>query len=191
MKVTLSSSPFLESVVPDPYALSMNSLLPFLLPALIVLLLVIRKSAKTASSKARPDFIRQAADSIHGPEVVVGSSSSEAAPDGVEYNYDVVGESFQRDHLMALVRSHNAFNVGEIYGIATLEPEPTNEFDPTAVKVVVEGVQVGYIPKFDSAAVTQMIEKSGKKDMQVPVRIGFDTESPQPLIGVRIALTVE
>ena len=92
---------------------------------------------------------------------------------------------------MALVRSHNAFDVGEIYGIATLEPEPTNEFDPTAVKVVVEGVQVGYIPKFDSAAVTQMIGKSGKKVMQVPVRIGFDTESPQPLIGVRIALTVE
>ena len=73
---------------------------------------------------------------------------------------------------------------------ATLEPEPTNKFDPTAVKVVVEGVQVGYIPKFDSAAVTQMIGKSGKKDMQVPVRIGFDTDSPQPLIGVRIALTL-
>jgi hypothetical protein len=168
-----------------------NSIFPFLLPALIILLLVIRKSAKTTSSKARPDFIAQAADSIHGPEVVVGSSSSESAPDGVDYNYDVVGESFQRDHLMALVRSHNAFSVGEIYGTALLEPEPTNEFDPTAVKVVVEGVQVGYIPKFDSAAVTQMIGKSGKKEMQVAVRIGFDTDSPQPLIGVRIALTVE
>ncbi|CAN2188170.1 hypothetical protein MCEMRE249_00443 [Candidatus Nanopelagicaceae bacterium] len=169
----------------------MNSILPFLIPALIILILVIRRAPKTTSSSARPDFIRQAADSIHGPEVVVASSSSESAPDGVDYNYDVVGESFQRDHLMALVRSHNAFSVGEIYGIATLEPEPTNEFDPTAVKVVVEGVQVGYIPKFDSAAVTQMIGKSGKKEMQVPVRIGFDTESPQPLIGVRIALTVE
>ena len=169
----------------------MNSLLLFLIPALIILLLVIRRAPKSsASSTARPDFIAQAADSIHGPEVVVASTSTEAAPDGVDYNYDVVGESFQRDHLMALVRSHNAFNVGEIYGIATLEPEPTNEFDPTAVIVVVEGVQVGYIPKFDSAAVTQMIEKSGKKEMRVPVRIGFDTDSPQPLIGVRIALTL-
>ena len=168
----------------------MNSLLPFLIPALIILLLVIRRAPKSSSSSnARPDFIAQAADSIHGPEVVA-SSSSESAPDGVDYNYDVVGESFQRDHLMALVRSHNAFSVGEIYGIATLEPEPTNEFDPTAVKVVVEGVQVGYIPKFDSAAVTLMIGKSGKQEMQVPVRIGFDTDSPQPLIGVRIALTL-
>ena len=169
----------------------MNSILPFLLPALIILLLVIRRSAKTTSSKARPDFIRQAADSIHGPEVVVDSSSNESAPDGVDYNYDVVGESFQRDHLMALVRSHNAFNVGEIYGIATLEPEPTNEFDSTAVKVVIEGVQVGYIAKFDSGAVTKMIEKSGKKSYEVPARIGFDADSPAPLIGVKIALTVE
>jgi NADPH-dependent curcumin reductase CurA len=170
----------------------MNSLLPFLIPALIILLLVIRRAPKSSSSStARPDFLSQAADSIHGPEVVADSSSSELAPDGVDYNYDVVGESFQRDHLMALVRSHNAFSVGEIFGTANLEPEPTNEFDPTAVKVVVEGVQVGYIPKFDSATVTQMIGKSAKKEMQVPVRIGFDTDSPQPLIGVRIALTVE
>jgi hypothetical protein len=169
----------------------MNSILPFFLPALIILLLVIRRSAKSPSVKARPDFIRQAADSIHGPEVVVGSSSSESAPDGVDYNYDVVGESFQRDHLMALVRSHNAFSIGEIHGIAILEPEPTNEFDPTAVKVLVEGIQVGYIPKFDSPAVTQMVKKSGKSVFEVPVRIGFDTDSPQPLIGVRLALTVE
>ena len=78
-----------------------------------------------------------------------------------------------------------------IYGTAILEPEPTNEFDPTAVKVLVEGIQVGYIPKFDSPAVTEMVKKSGKSVYEVPVRIGFDTDSPQPLIGVRIALTVE
>ena len=170
----------------------MNSLLPFLLPALIILLLVIRKSAKSSSSStARPDFIRQAAESLHGPEVVVASSSAESAPDGVEYNYDVVGESFQRDHLMALVRSHKAFETGEILTTAVLEPEPTNEFDSTAVKVVIEGVQVGYIAKFDSGAVTKMIEKSGKKSYEVPARIGFDADSPAPLIGVKIALTVK
>jgi hypothetical protein len=108
----------------------------------------------------------------------------------VEYNYGVVGESFQRDHLLALIRSHKAFDTGEIYTTATLEPEPTNEFDSTAVKVIVEGVQVGYIAKFDSAAVTKMIAQSGKKDMKVPARIGFDANSPSPLIGVTLALTV-
>ncbi|CAN2188191.1 hypothetical protein MCEMRE22_00472 [Candidatus Nanopelagicaceae bacterium] len=170
----------------------MNSLLPFLIPALIILILVIRRAPKSSSSSnVRPDFIRQAADSIHGPEVVVGSSSSESAPDGVDYNYEVVGESFQRDHLMALIRAHKAFEAGEILTTAVLEPEPTNPFDSTAVKVVIEGVQVGYIAKFDSAAVTKMIEKSGKKSFEVPAKIGFDANSPAPLIGVKIALTVE
>ena len=167
----------------------MNSLLPFLLPLAILLILVIRKAPKKKVSTDRPDFIRKASESIHGPQAVA-TSSSDSAPEDMDYNYDVVGESFQRDHLLALIRSHKAFDTGEIYTTATLEPEPTNEFDPTAVKVVVEGVQVGYIAKFDSAAVTQMIERSGKKDMKVPARIGFDADSPAPLIGVTLALTV-
>ena len=167
----------------------MNSLLPFLLPALIILILVIRRTPKSSpTSTERPDFIKQATESIHGPEVVERLQSS---GDNSDYNYDVVGESFQRDHLMALIRAHKAFETGEILATAVLEPEPTNEFDPTAVKVVVGGVQVGYIAKFDSAAVTKMIEKSGKKVYEVPAKIGFDANSPAPLIGVKIALTVE
>jgi hypothetical protein len=167
----------------------MKSLLPFLLPVIVILILIIRRAPKSApTSTDRPDFIKQASESIHGPEVL---SSSQTSNDNSEYNYDVVGESFQRDHLMALIRSHEAFNTGEIFATAVLEPEPTNPFDSTAVKVVVEGVQVGYIAKFDSAAVSKMIEKSGKKVYEVPAKIGFDVNSPAPLIGVKIALTVE
>ena len=171
----------------------MNSLVPFLLPALIILILVIRRAPKSGPSKLeRPDFIAKASESRFvtsdpGAFVVVNRSSN----DNFDYNYDVVGESFQRDHLMALIRSHKAFETGEILTTAVLEPEPTNPFDSTAVKVVIEGVQVGYIAKFDSGAVTKMIEKSGKKSYEVPARIGFDADSPAPLIGVKIALTVE
>jgi len=168
----------------------MNSILPFLLPIAVILILVIRRAPKSQpSQEARPDFIRKASESIHGPEVLVLSASNSEAPDGVDYNYDVVGESFRRDGLLALVRSHKAFDTGEIYSTAVLELEPTNPFDPNAVKVVVEGTQVGYIPKFDSPAVTVMVKKSGKSSYEVPVRIGVDTNSPEPLIGVR--LTVE
>ena len=167
----------------------MNSILPFLLPAFIILILIIRRAPKSAPTKTeRPDFIKQATDAVHGPEVV---ESLQSGGDNSDYNYDVVGESFQRDHLMALIRAHKAFETGEILATAVLEPEPTNEFDSTAVKVVVEGVQVGYIAKFDSDAVTKMIEKSGKRVYEVPAKIGFDANSPAPLIGVKIALTVE
>ena len=171
----------------------MKPLLPFFLPVLGILFLIIRRAPKSASSELeRPDFIAKASESrfvTSDPNaiVIVNKMSDESS----EYNYDVVGESFQRDHLMALIRSHEAFNTGEIFATAVLEPEPTNPFDSTAVKVVVEGVQVGYIAKFDSGAVTKMIERSGKKVYEVPAKIGFDTNSPAPLIGVKIALTVE
>jgi hypothetical protein len=38
--------------------------------------------------------------------------------------------------------------------------------------------------------VTEMVKKSGKSSYEVPVRIGWDTNLPSPLIGVRLALTV-
>ena len=169
----------------------MNSYILFLLPLAIFLLWIIGRAPKSQTPSERPDFIRKASESIHGPEVPVLNATSTNAPYGIDYNYDVVGESFQRDHLTALVRAHNAFEKGEIYSTAVLELEPTNPFDSNAVKVVVEGTQVGYIPKFDSPAVTEMIKNSGKSVYEAPVRIGWDTNSPSPLIGVRLQLTVE
>jgi hypothetical protein len=154
----------------------------------IMLKLMFQNSGSKSTFPARPHFIRKASESIHGPEAQVANATNPEAPDGVDYNYDVVGESFQRDHLTALIRAHNAFETGEIYSTAVLELEPTNPFDSNAVKVVVEGTQVGYIPKFHSPAVTEMVKKSGKSSYEVPVRIGWDTNSPSPLIGVRLAL---
>ncbi len=169
----------------------MNSYFLLFLPLAIFLLWIIGRAPRSQTSSERPDFIRKASESIHGPEVPVVSTAIIEAPDGVDYNYDVVGESFQRDHLTALIRTHNAFENGEIYSTAVLELEPTNPFDPNAVKVVVEGTQVGYISKFDSSAVTEMVKRSGKSRYEVPVRIGWDTNSPSPLIGVKIALVLQ
>jgi hypothetical protein len=166
----------------------MNSYLLFLLPLAIFLLWIIGRAPKSQTSSERPDFIRQASESRF---VGDGSGLSIVSKvDDSDYSYDVVGESFQRDHLTALIRAHNAFESGEIYSTAVLELEPNNPFDPNAVKVVVEGTQVVYIPKFDSPAVTEMVKKSGMSSYEVPVRIGWNTNSPSPLIGVKLALTV-
>lgn len=135
----------------------------------------------------------------HGPKAFVAArritrdladlSSYEFA--GAEFNYEVVGESFQRDNLIGLIRSHKAFKTGEILAMADLISQPENEFDSTAVMVVVDGVQVGYIGKQDSPQVSAMIAASANGQMQVPARIGFDANSPSPLIGVYLALTLE
>ncbi len=166
----------------------MNLYLAFVPLVAILLFLTLRNPSKAKVQEERPDFFVKAAESMSDvKDSVLFDSSSQGFDDG-EYTYEVVGESYQRDHLTALIRAHNAFETGQILSTAVLEMEPSNPFDSSAVKVVVEGTQVGYIPKFDSPAVTEMIKKSGKKVYEVPVRIGWDTNSPSPLIGVRLAL---
>ena len=105
-----------------------------------------------------------------------------------EYTFDVVGESFQRDHLVQLIKKHNLTDSGELYTTATLKLEPENAFDPTAVMVIVEDLQVGYIPKSFSCEMTEYIKAKGGKTLQVPARVGWDRDSPQPLVGVRLKM---
>jgi hypothetical protein len=177
-----------------------SSSFPFIAATICLIAIVLyrRFMPSRSTSTPRVDFIAQAAAHLEGENLDAQTSTNQSAAsqsgdsfDDDDYNYDVVGESFQRDHLTSLIRAHDAFNTGVFYSQAVLEMEPTNSFDPYAVKVVVEGTQVGYIPKFDSPAVTKMIQESGKKVYEVPARIGFDTDSPSPPIGVKITLTVE
>jgi hypothetical protein len=166
----------------------MDIFLAFIPLVLLLAFLTLRNPRKTQVQEERPDFFMRAGESMNGVKDSVLLHAGSQALDDSEYVYDVVGESYRRDNLTALIRGHKAFDTGQIFSTAVLEMEPTNEFDSSAVKVVVEGTQVGYIPKFDSPAVTEMIKKSGKKVYEVPVRIGWDTNSPSPLIGVRLAL---
>lgn len=102
------------------------------------------------------------------------------------YNFDVVGEAFQRDHLVALLKKNKVIEVGELQTQAMLELEPTNDFDPNAVKVMVDGLQVGYVPKTFSGDVTRMMNDKGVTEFEVPALLGWDTNNPKPAIGVRL-----
>ena len=105
-----------------------------------------------------------------------------------DYTFDVVGESFQRDHLVHLIKKYKSIKTGELYTTATLKLEPENAFDDTAVMVNIDDLQVGYIPKSQSGMMTDYIKSKGGNTLQVPARVGWDTESPQPLVGVRLKI---
>ena len=115
-------------------------------------------------------------------------SPAQAQGNDEDYSFDVVGESFQRDHLVQLIKNHNAIEDGALYTTATLKLEPENAFDPTAVMVIVENLQVGYVPKSMSPEMTDYIKAKGSSTLDVPARIGWDTDSPQPLVGVRLKM---
>lgn len=114
------------------------------------------------------------------------ASSDETLEELDSYNFDVVGESFQRDHLVALLKKHGVLQDGSFSTPTILELEPTNDFDPTAVKVMVEGMQVGYIPKHLSGDVTKALKAKGVNEFEVPGLLGWDADSPMPLIGVKL-----
>ena len=114
-------------------------------------------------------------------------SNNEEAVDE-EYTFDVVGESFQRDHLVQLIKKYKSIKTGELYTTATLKLEPDNAFDDTAVMVIIDDLQVGYVPKSQSGMMTDYIKSKGGNTLQVPARVGWDTESPQPLVGVRLKI---
>ncbi len=105
-----------------------------------------------------------------------------------EYTFDVVGESFQRDHLVQLIKKYKSIETGELYTTATLKLEPENAFDQTAVMVIIDDLQVGYVPKSQSGMMTDYIKSKGGNTLQVPARVGWDTDSPQPLVGVRLKI---
>jgi len=111
-----------------------------------------------------------------------------ASNDLDDYTYNVVGESFQHDHLVQLVMNHKAVEKGEIFTSATLKLQSDNAFDPYAVMVIVEGLQVGYIAKSHSENMTKKIKSLGTQELEVPAHLGWDTDNPQPYIGVQLML---
>lgn len=124
----------------------------------------------------------------------IGSASTSSASefsqgDYDSYNFEVVGESFQRDHLISLLKKNQVIRVGRYLAKAKLELEPTNDFDPTAVKVMIDGSQVGYIPATLSSHVTRLISDKGVKEYEVTALLGWDTNNPSPLIGVKLNMS--
>lgn len=67
--------------------------------------------------------------------------------------YSIVGMNFQKTEQLVA-----ALGVGTP---VTLVREPTNQFDPNAVAVWVDGQKVGYVPKKQNAALAQFIDQTG------------------------------
>ena len=110
-----------------------------------------------------------------------------------EYDFDIVGESRCRDHLKGCIRQapEEARELGEIETIAELVFEPTNEFDRNAIQVWINNGRVGYIAKTDNVSMGNVMRAAfarGGTRVLVMARIGWDSESSDPLIGVRLRL---
>ena len=107
----------------------------------------------------------------HSPEIM----------EQINYAYPIAGESHRADNSMGLLKKYGKdtkFESSETgiweddaYKIfitkATLVPEPKNKFDKFAVKVLIKGKHVGYIPASFSYEVSLMMHKSKKNSLSV------------------------
>ena len=59
---------------------------------------------------------------------------------------EVMGESFHRDAIESIAKNPQG-KPALVYCTALLMPEPTNPHDSNAIKVVIEGETVGYLPR--------------------------------------------
>lgn len=66
---------------------------------------------------------------------------------------EVAGESYHSKEIARLFRSWGMTDGGVTMRVATLVPEPTNRYDKNAVKVLVDGALVGYVPASDAARI--------------------------------------
>lgn len=84
---------------------------------------------------------------------------------------EVQGESFRRDAVRRLFDELGLPAGGVTQQTAHLEPEPSNPYDRTAVKVVIRGWHIGYVPNEISAEVATVL---GGGQGVAPVRVWAD-----------------
>ncbi|WP_283124168.1 HIRAN domain-containing protein [Angelakisella massiliensis] len=122
-----------------------------------------------------------------------GSITTERAPQkqpsfSSSANYErfhVAGVSFHQDEIASLGYENSDYDMSKkeiidssmenekIYAVefdpqrVELEPEPDNPHDPNAIKVIVDGVHVGYIKKGSTAHVRNLLAAGGKVSAEI------------------------
>jgi len=120
--------------------------------------------------------------------------------DSFSYMYPVVGESYRADNSMALLKKYGSMiDISDLPTVtkdgehkifltkATLIPEPSNKFDKFAVKVIIKGKHVGYVPGSVSYDVAYMMKKSKKKTINVKACVSHypGGQGPQVTLDVK------
>lgn len=78
---------------------------------------------------------------------------------------EVSGEAYYRDGIANVFRSLGRAEGGVTMQMAHLVPEPTNKYDPNAVRVVILGQQVGHVPQENSRAVARACKPLGRGEV--------------------------
>lgn len=120
----------------------------------------------------------RAVDPVDGNRANVSAdveSTASAAATSIGAGWDdieVEGEFYRRSEISRVFRGIGRPEGGVTMQVAQLIPEPTNSYDRNAVKVIVRGEHVGYVPAEMSAPVARACKGLGRGVVAtVPVRM--------------------
>jgi len=85
------------------------------------------------------------------------------------------------------MEDERVYKYEETYCTAALEPEPDNQYDPNAIRVLAEGVHIGYIKKGSAAHVKKLLEEDRIASMSInisggPYKLAYLNEDDRPRI---------
>lgn len=85
------------------------------------------------------------------------------------------------------MEDERVYKYEETYCTAALEPEPDNQYDPNAIRVLAEGVHIGYIKKGSAAHVRKLLEEDRIRSMSLtisggPYKTAYLNEDDRPRI---------
>lgn len=92
---------------------------------------------------------------------------------------EVIGESHHAKELITIAKNHGGRGTGEVFTEALLIPEPNNPADRNAIKVMVEGQHVGYIPREDAGAYSAILTPLAlekRQLLEVPTRVWWGAD---------------
>jgi hypothetical protein len=118
------------------------------------------------------------AGAAHVRSLAVGAPLADEAAIPGEEEVPVVGEGRHQDELLGLTGGRRHYAGARAHVAAELVPEPGNRYDPDAIAVEIEGLQVGYMRHSDAvayrAAVDAARRRAGRATCEAIIRGGWD-----------------
>lgn len=120
----------------------------------------------------------------------LASKPKEAAPPKKTETHRVAGENYYLDAIRDLMDENSAYSFSkkelidygyideriyefDVYsGVAVLEPEPDNPHDPKAIKVITDGVHIGYIKAGSCAHIHKLLREDMIETARVEIKGG-------------------
>jgi hypothetical protein len=137
----------------------------------------------TRTAREARSWAKDKPTSSEMPSIPSHSKSVELNSSGY-FSQNVVGESFYTDNLKKVTRNRS----GEIFVMATLIREPGNRFDRNAVRVDINGLPVGHIPKEDAVSFHALLDYANSQGLSVTTkaRVWWDAGDGYGSVGLDV-----